>query len=132
MKKEFTEEEKHVMHEGGTERPFTGRYWNMNETGTYACKSCGQVLFDSHTKLDSSQGPIGLQGWPAFSQAIPGTVTFKEDTSMGMHRTEVLCSKCGVHLGHVFDNVEEKGTQHYCVNSCSLSFESQSQKNTEL
>ncbi|MCA9352412.1 peptide-methionine (R)-S-oxide reductase, partial [Patescibacteria group bacterium] len=77
--KKLTDLEQHVMHEGGTERAFTGEYWDHNAEGMYTCKSCGQVLFDSTTKLDSSVGSIGLQGWPAFSEAVAGSVTFRED-----------------------------------------------------
>ena len=121
--KKLTDLEQHVMHEGGTERAFTGEYWDHNAEGMYTCKSCGQVLFDSTTKLDSSVGSIGLQGWPAFSEAVAGSVTFREDHSMGMRRTEAVCSQCGIHLGHVFDDVEEKGSRHFCVNSCSLDFQ---------
>lgn len=114
--------EQKVMHEGGTEQPFSGKYWNHNEEGQYVCKSCGQVLFESTTKLDSSKGPVGLQGWPAFSDAAEGSLVYKDDTSLGMHRTEVLCSKCGIHLGHVFNDVEGEGTKHFCINSCTLDF----------
>ena len=115
--------EQKVMHEGGTERPFSGKYWDMKKDGTYYCKSCGQELFGSQAKLDSRAGPAGLQGWPAFSEAREGAIEYKEDISLGMIRTEALCSKCGVHLGHVFDNVEAEGTRHFCINSCVLNFD---------
>jgi peptide-methionine (R)-S-oxide reductase len=111
-----------IMHEGGTEAPFTGKYWDSTETGKYYCRSCGQLLFDSSTKLDSSKGPIGLQGWPAFSEAVKDAISYKEDMSHGMVRTEAVCSNCGIHLGHVFDNVEGHDTKHYCINSCTLDF----------
>lgn len=120
--KQFSELEKHVMHDGGTERAFSGEYWNNTENGKYSCKSCGQILFNSKSKLDSSHGPIGLQGWPAFSNALPGTIIYKDDTSAGMQRIEVRCSQCDVHLGHVFENIEGEDTTHYCINSCSLDF----------
>lgn len=120
--KDYNEIEQKVMHEGGTEQPFSGKYWNTTKEGNYRCKSCGQVLFTSDTKLDSRKGPIGLQGWPAFSDAVDGAITYKEDTSAGMNRIEAVCSQCGIHLGHVFDNVEGEGTRHFCINSCTLDF----------
>lgn len=120
--KAFSELEKHVMHDGGTERPFTGEYWNKDDEGEYTCKSCGQILFHSNTKLDSSVGPLGLQGWPAFGDAIEDTIVFHNDNSDGMNRVEARCSQCNIHLGHVFENVEGEGTKHFCINSCSLDF----------
>lgn len=128
-KKDLTELERKVMHEGGTEAAFSGEYWNHHESGVYRCKSCGQVLFRSDTKLDSSKGPSGLQGWPAFDTALPGAVEYKDDDSMGMHRTEVVCSQCGAHLGHLFDDKETKTEKHYCINSCTLDFEKHDNKN---
>lgn len=122
MNRKLNDLEKHVMHDGGTERAFTGEYWDKKDVGEYACKSCGQTLFNSNTKLDSSHGSIGLQGWPAFGDAVGGAVKYKDDYSGGMHRTEARCSKCDIHLGHVFDNVEGEDTKHYCINSCSLDF----------
>ena len=115
------------MHDGGTERPFTGEYWDKKDIGEYACKFCGQVLFNSNTKLDSSHGPIGLQGWPAFADALPGTVNYIDDHSGSMKRIEAQCSQCNIHLGHVFENVEGEDTKHYCINSCSLNFKSKNQ-----
>jgi peptide-methionine (R)-S-oxide reductase len=114
---------KKVFHEGGTEAPFSGTYWNYDKDGNYCCASCGQVLFSSERKLDSSKGPQGLQGWPAFSDAQPGALRYEKDTKLGMERTEILCAHCGIHLGHVFFDVEGEGTQHFCVNSCALEFE---------
>lgn len=116
------EESKKQQHDMVTEPPFSGEYWNNNEKGEYKCKSCGQVLFTSDTKLDSSIGPIGLRGWPAFDTAIPGSVEYKEDSSLGMTRVEVVCSKCKAHLGHVFDD-ETPTNKHYCINSCFLDFD---------
>jgi len=120
---QYNEIEKKVMHDGGTEQPFSGKYWDSNKEGGYLCKSCGQVLFSSTTKLDSRKGPVGLQGWPAFSGAIEGAIEYKKDVSLGMTRTEAICSQCKIHLGHVFEDVEEKGTHHFCINSCSLDFD---------
>jgi len=121
-KKELTTQEKEVLHDGGTERPFTGEYWDHSVLGKYACKTCGQILFESDTKLDSSRGPLGLQGWPAFDTAISESIIYRDDNSIGMHRTEVLCSKCGVHLGHLFNDTDTKTGKHFCINSCTLDF----------
>lgn len=120
--KKLNELEKHVMHDGGTEPAFTGEYWNTKESGEYSCKNCGQVLFNSNTKLDSRRGLIGLQGWPAFANAVEDSVNFTDDYSGGMHRIEARCSKCDIHLGHVFNNVEGEGSNHFCINSCTLDF----------
>lgn len=123
LKNKLSEEEYRVTQEKGTEAPFSGKYWNNNEDGEYKCKVCGQVLFSSNVKLDSSSGPMGLQGWPAFEDAVPGSIDYREDTSHGMNRTEVVCSKCGSHLGHLFDDNETKTGKHFCINSCSLDFD---------
>lgn len=120
-KKKLNDLEREVTQHGGTEAPFTGEHWDRKERGNYACKVCGQVLFDSETKLDSSEGPMGLRGWPAFDQAIPGTVKYQEDNSHGMHRTEAVCSNCGAHLGHLFPDDTKTG-DHLCINSCSIDF----------
>ncbi len=111
----------HVARLGGTEKPWSGEYFDMHESGMYDCKVCGQRLFVSNTKLDSHVGPTGLQGWPAFEDAIPGSVEFKDDESIGMHRTEVLCSRCKSHLGHIFEDDTSTG-KHYCINSVCLDF----------
>lgn len=120
--KKMNELEQKVMHEGGTEKPFSGEYWNKKDEGQYACNSCGQILFNSKNKLDSSLGPVGLQGWPAFADAVPGTIEYIDDNKYGMKRIEARCSDCHVHLGHVFNDIEGLDTKHYCINSCSLSF----------
>ncbi len=119
--KTLSEEEIKVTQHGGTETPFQNEYWDHHEKGTYNCKVCGTPLFSSDTKLNSNEGPIGLRGWPAFDQALPGTVTYKEDTSMGMSRVEAVCTHCGAHLGHIFDDNTKTG-KHLCMNSCSLDF----------
>ena len=104
-----------VTQEKGTEAPFTGQYWDEHADGTYTCKVCGQQLFASGTKFDSGTG------WPSFDQAIPVSVRMVEDDSGGMHRTEVVCSQCGAHLGHVFDDGPKDTTgQRFCINSAAL------------
>lgn len=124
LKSKLSAEEYHVTQEGGTEKPFDNKYWESSEIGMYACKVCGQTLFASDKKVDSSKGPIGLQGWPAFEDAIPGSVEYKEDNTIGMKRTEVVCSKCKSHLGHLFDDSDTKTNKHFCVNSCAIDFKS--------
>lgn len=123
LKKKLTDEEYHVTQEKGTEIPFQNKYWDSKEEGGYKCKVCGAMLFTSDKKLDTSTGPSGLQGWPAFDEAIPGSIKYQDDDSMGMHRTEVVCANCGAHLGHLFDDAHAPSGKHFCVNSCSLDFE---------
>ena len=114
--KNLTPEQEHVLREKGTEPAFVGKYWDHHEKGSYACAGCGTQLFASDKKFDSGTG------WPSFMDAIQGTVEFREDTSHGMQRTEVVCAKCKGHLGHVFnDGPGEKG-KRYCINSCVLDF----------
>jgi len=118
----LTPEQRHVLKERGTEPPFSGKLLHEKRDGMFVCVQCGNQLFDSGTKLEPGTEPLGLQGWPSFDEAIPGAVEYKEDNSFGMHRTEVVCAKCGGHLGHVFDDKKEKTGKHYCVNSCALDF----------
>ncbi len=121
--KTLSEEEIQVTQHGGTEKPFENKYWNNDVKGGYRCKVCSALLFNSDTKLDSSKGPLGLRGWPAFENAIPGSVVYEKDFKLGYPRTEVLCANCRAHLGHLFDDEETQTGKHYCINSCSLDFE---------
>ncbi len=107
---------RHVAREGGTEAPFTGKYWNTHEQGMFKCAICGTELFSSDTKFDSGTG------WPSFTEpANLKNVELKEDITHGMHRTEVVCKNCGAHLGHVFDDgPADKGGKRYCINSVCL------------
>lgn len=121
LKKKLDPQTYQVVAEKGTEIPFSGKYVNHNERGMYTCVVCGSELFDSKTKYDS-QTP-GLMGWPSFSDVVKsGAVELKEDNSLGMRRTEVVCKHCGAHLGHVFDADDSSTGKHYCINSCSLDF----------
>jgi peptide-methionine (R)-S-oxide reductase len=114
---ELDPESYHVLREKGTERAFTGRYYKNKEAGTYVCKGCGTPLFTSDTKYDSGSG------WPSFYDAIDkGVIETKTDYSHGMIRTEIMCARCGGHLGHLFDDGPNPTGQRYCVNSLSLDF----------
>jgi peptide-methionine (R)-S-oxide reductase len=116
-KKELTPMQYSVLREKATERPYTGIYDKFNEIGTYYCAACGEELFESKTKFDAGCG------WPSFyDPAKPHNVTEIKDSSHGMIRTEVVCSKCGGHLGHVFDDGPEPTGKRYCINSASLVF----------
>ncbi len=117
-KEKLTPEQYRVLRERGTEAPFTGALVQNHDTGMYVCAACKTPLFSSDTKFDSNTG------WPSFSDvASKGNVVLKEDTSMGMRRTEVMCATCGGHLGHIFDDgPADKGGQRYCINSCALDF----------
>lgn len=116
-KKVLTQEEYEVLRQKATERPFTGEYYKHFEKGVYVCAACGNPLFKSDAKFDS---PCG---WPSFDQAIKGSVIYKEDGSLGMKRTEVMCANCGGHLGHVFDDGPEETTgNRFCTNSVSIKF----------
>jgi peptide-methionine (R)-S-oxide reductase len=115
----LTPEQYHILREAGTERAFTGKYEKHYDAGEYMCAGCGTRLFDSDAKYNSGCG------WPAFTKpAEDDTIEERRDISHGMIRTEVLCAKCGGHLGHVFpDGPPEEGGMRYCINSASLEFD---------
>ena len=116
---ELTPEQFAVLRQKATEAPFTGKFVDNHESGVYRCAGCGLELFGSDTKFDSGTG------WPSFTDPMNlENVELVPDDSHGMHRTEVICKRCGSHLGHVFDDgPTEAGGKRYCINSCSLDFE---------
>ena len=105
-----------ILRQKGTEFPHSGAYNLHYEKGTYVCGGCGEPLFESNAKFDAHCG------WPSFDESIPGKVSYIKDVTHGMSRTEIVCTNCGGHLGHVFNDGSTKTTQRYCVNSLSINF----------
>jgi len=116
-REQLTADEYRICREKGTERAFTGEFWDKKEAGRYTCKCCGEPLFDSSSKYDSGSG------WPSFYQAIQDeSILYETDSTLGMARTEIMCKKCGCHRGHVFEDRPPPTGQRFCVNSASLDF----------
>lgn len=113
-KKRLTPEQYDILRKKGTEAPGSGKYLYEKTSGTYNCAACGNPLFSSDAKFDSGTG------WPSFDTALPGAVKEEVDDSMGMRRTEILCARCGSHLGHVFDDGPTETGKRYCMNSVCL------------
>ena len=116
-RKLLSQEEYRVLREQGTEYPHSGAYNSHYEKGTYNCRGCNQPLYVSDSKFDSGCG------WPSYDQSIEGAIEYRKDSSHGMVRVEIVCSNCGGHQGHVFDDGPTASGKRYCVNSASISFE---------
>ena len=114
--KNLSKKEFQILREGATEQPYTGKYNNHFEDGVYICKGCGKPLYKSKSKFDSGCG------WPSFDECIKNSIEYKKDFKIGVLRIEILCSNCGGHQGHVFNDGPTKTNQRYCVNSASIDF----------
>ena len=121
-KQKLSSEEYRVLRKKGTEAPFSGKYNDFFDKGIYTCKGCGQKLFNSKNKFHNSCG------WPSFDKSIKGSINYIEDYSHGMNRIEIICSKCGGHQGHIFNDGPSETGKRYCVNSISVDFTSNNSK----
>ena len=121
-KRKLTPEQYRVLREKGTEAPFSGKFVKYEGDGMFHCAACGAALFSSEAQFESKEP--GLQGWPSFEEpADRANIELKVDNMLGMKRTEVICKKCGSHLGHLFEGVaDSKNGKHFCINSCALNF----------
>lgn len=115
-KQDLSPEEYRILREAGTEYPFTGKFNDHKEKGTYSCKGCGNPLYESEAKFDSECG------WPSYDKSIIGAIEYHKDATLGMHRVEILCAQCGGHQGHIFEDGPTETGQRYCVNSASIDF----------
>ncbi len=123
MTEKLTPEQEDILKNKGTEAPFSGKYYHLDKDGMYICAACGNPLFDSRTKFDSGSG------WPSFfDQASKSAIREQSDDSHGMHRIEVVCAKCGGHLGHRFDDGPKPTGKRFCINSLALNFQDRDKK----